>query len=149
MSNLKNEQGAIDVKQKNVFSAPLYKHSSERTAPSSLPSTLHAGTCTASHPIAATLTSSFLDFCASNSDDTDIRTSTTGAVGPGSRYCIDASTWKKAVDKGIEEVPRVKLESTHEAALKSVGLDVLKKWTAEPDGRNGNAVAGRSREAEG
>ena len=54
----------------------------------------------------------------------------------GSRYCIDAQTWKKAVDSGID-APRVKLESTHEAALKSVDLETLKKWKAEQDNDSG------------
>jgi hypothetical protein len=35
-------------------------------------------------------------------------------------------------DKG-KDVPRVKLESTHQGALEKVGLDVLKKWAAKAD----------------
>lgn len=37
------------------------------------------------------------------------------------------------MDKNIEDVPKVKLESTHEGALKSVELDVLKKYAADAD----------------
>ena len=88
--------------------------------------------CTSTHPIAAILTSAFLDFTASNG--TDLRKS---GVGPGSRFCIEASSWKSAFDKGIEDMPGVKLESTHEAALKSVDLPTLKKYAAEADnGKN-------------
>ncbi|CAO2654036.1 Nn.00g107690.m01.CDS01 [Neocucurbitaria sp. VM-36] len=133
--SMKNEQGSMDVTQKNVLNAPLHKHSSESTAPRNLPSSLHAGMCTSTHPIAATLTSSFLDFSASNG--TDLRKS---GVGSGSRFCISASQWKSAIDKGIEEVPRVKLESTHQGALESVGLEVLKKWAAEADNGKGRVV---------
>ncbi|KAH9861710.1 hypothetical protein J1614_011463 [Plenodomus biglobosus] len=118
----KNQQGLTDVKQHNVLQAPLHKHSSGPT-PKSLPSSLHIGLCNPSNPIAATLTAAFLDFA-------DLRNS---GVNPGDRFCISASTWKAAVDKGIKEVPRVKLECTHEKALDTVGIDVLKKWRADPD----------------
>ncbi|XP_014552823.1 hypothetical protein COCVIDRAFT_19169 [Bipolaris victoriae FI3] len=126
----KNEQGFIDVKQRNVLNAPLHKHSSERNAPSSssLPPSLHAGMCNSSNPIAAVLTNAFLDF--SSSTGTDLRKA---GVGPGQRFCLEASMWKSAAEKGIGDVPRVKLESTHIKALNSVGLDVLKKWAAEPE----------------
>ncbi|KAI4914918.1 hypothetical protein J4E90_004954 [Alternaria incomplexa] len=127
----KNQQGKMDVTQKNgtaVFNAPLHKHSAEAKTPSNLPSTINAGMCTSSNPIAAILTNSFLDFSSSNG--TDLRKA---GVGPGQRYCLEASSWKSAADKGIGEVPKVKLESTHESALKSVGLDTLKKWAAEQE----------------
>ena len=39
------------------------------------------------------------------------------------------------MDGGAEA--RVKLECTHEAALKGVGLDELKKWKAEQDNERG------------
>jgi hypothetical protein len=52
----------------------------------------------------------------------------------GQRFCVDAKTWKGLADKG-QDVPKVKLEATHEAALGSVGLDVLKKYGAEQDQR--------------
>ncbi|EOA84562.1 hypothetical protein ACJQWK_07319 [Exserohilum turcicum] len=124
----KNEQGFIDVKQKNVFDAPLHKHSSERTntPSSSLPPSLHPGMCTPAHPIAAILTNAFLDMCASTG--TDLRKA---GVGPGQRFCVEARMWKSAADKGVADVPRVKLEATHAAALDSVGMDVLRRWAAE------------------
>jgi hypothetical protein len=86
--------------------------------------------CTSSSPLALLLTTSFLDFSASQGSD--LRGSPAGA-----RICADAKLWKRAVDKGIEDVPRVKLEGTHEAALESVGIDVLKKYAAGQD--NGGA----------
>jgi len=110
-----------------VLDAPLHKHSSEASAPSSLPPSLHAGTCTERNPIAAILTNSFLDFASSNG--TDLRRA---GVGPDQRYCLDASIWKNAADKG-GEVPRVKLEATHKGALNKVELETLKKWAAGHD----------------
>ncbi|KAI8938192.1 hypothetical protein NX059_005856 [Plenodomus lindquistii] len=119
----KNEQGVMDVTQKNVFQKPLHKLSSPSSVPKSLPSSLQAGMCNPSNPIAATLTAAFLDFA-------DLRKS---GVNSGDRFCISAATWKGAVDKGIKEVPRVKLECTHEKALDTVGIDVLQKWKADAD----------------
>ncbi|USP74971.1 hypothetical protein yc1106_02245 [Curvularia clavata] len=124
----KNEQGSIDVKQKNVLNAPLHKHSSERSAPSSLPPTLSTGTCNSNNPIAAIVTNSFLDF--SSSLGTDLRKI---GLEPGQRVCLEASMWKSAIDNKIRDVPRVKLEATHVKALNSVGIDMLKRWAAEPE----------------
>ncbi|KAF2846712.1 hypothetical protein T440DRAFT_540772 [Plenodomus tracheiphilus IPT5] len=119
----KNEQGSMDVTQKNVLKAPLHKLSSPSSTSKTLPSTLHPGLCTPNNPIAAILTAAFLDFA-------DLRKS---GVSAGDRFCISAAMWKGAVDKSIKDVPRVKLECTHEKALEMVGLDVLRKWGAEPD----------------
>lgn len=83
--------------------------------------------CTASNSIAAELTNAFIDSLASNG--TDLRKA---GVGPGQRFCVDASSWKRAVDKG-NDVPRVKLESSHESALSSVDLETLRKYEAERD----------------
>ncbi|RMZ69633.1 hypothetical protein GMOD_00006467 [Pyrenophora seminiperda CCB06] len=133
----KNMQGVMDVKQRNVLDAPLHKHSSEVSAPNSLPPTLHAGMCTDNNPIAAILTDSFLDFASANG--TDLRKA---GVGPDQRYCLEASTWKRAADNAADkggEAPRVKLEATHKGALNKVELETLKKWAAGQD-RDGRAV---------
>ncbi|KAL5372571.1 hypothetical protein DPSP01_013406 [Paraphaeosphaeria sporulosa] len=104
----KHEQGAIDVKQKNVLHKPLARLSAPASSSKNLPSTVHAGFCTSGSPIAAILTASFLDF--SSKQGLDLR----GAgVKEGSRYCIDTALWKKAVDGGIKDV-QVKLEASHE-----------------------------------
>lgn len=92
------------------------------------------------------MTASFLDFSSTNG--LDLRSS---GVQEGSRYCIDTQTWKKAVDSGVD-APRVKLESTHEAALKSVDLETLKKWKAEQDNDSGtiwprDKVSGATRQS--
>jgi hypothetical protein len=86
---------------------------------------MHAGMCNSTNPIAAILTSEF------------IRTLPSSAgLAVGQRFCVDATSWKSLADKGKhEDVPCVKLEATHEAALKSVGLAQLKEWAAEQDQR--------------
>jgi uncharacterized protein (DUF2237 family) len=98
--------------------------------------------CTSKNPIAAILTNAFLDFSSSNG--TDLRKA---GVGPGQRFCLEASTWKSAADKGIKEVPRVKLESTHEGALKSVDLNTLKRWAAEQENQGKVVRPGESKES--
>ena len=113
----------------------------------SLPKTLHAGQCTPSHPLAAILTASFLDFSAAQG--TDMRKK---GIEAGTRYCMDAKTWKSALDEGIDDLPRVKLECSHQKALDSVGLNVLKKWAAGQDVgghvvRPGEAGQGLARES--
>lgn len=45
----------------------------------------------------------------------------------------------------MRDAPRVKLEATHEAALKSVGLDTLKRWGAEWDNDRGVVRPGDAR----
>ena len=87
--------------------------------------------CTSNNPIAAQITNAFLDYSASNG--TDLRKA---GVGPDQHFCLEASSWKALADKGGHDVPKVKLESSHEAALKSVGLDVLKKFAAEQDNQS-------------
>lgn len=88
--------------------------------------------CTAQSPLALLLTTSFLDFSAKQG--TDLRST------PGARICADAKLWKQAIDKGVADVPRVKLEGTHEAALQSVGIEVLKKYAAEQDAGKGRVA---------
>lgn len=115
----------IQLTSPTVLNKPLYKHSSPSSAPKSLPSSLSTGFCTASNPIAALLTNAFLDMTASNG--TDLRKA---GVGPGQHFCVEASAWKGLADNGGKDVPEVKLESSHIAALKSVELDTLKRYAA-------------------
>jgi hypothetical protein len=81
-------------------------------------------------PLALSLTSSFLDW--SQQQGTDLRKS---GIKEGARLCGYVNTWKAAVDAGIQDVPRVKLEATHHHALDIVSMDVLKKYAAEQDNR--------------
>lgn len=98
--------------------------------------------CTSRNPIAAILTNAFLDFSASSG--TDLRKA---GVGPDQRFCLDASLWKSALDKGIKDVPKVKLESSHEAALKSVAIDVLRGNAAGRDVDDKTVRPGENKES--
>ena len=84
--------------------------------------------CSSEMPLALNLTSSFLDW--TRSQGTDLRKS---GIKESDRLCGYARTWKAAIDSGIEDVPRVKLEATHHHALDIVGLDVLKRYSAGQD----------------
>ena len=111
-----------------VLQKPLHQHSSKNSS-SSTTSSATSGYCNASNPIAANLTNAFLDLL-SSSTSTDLRKN---GVGPGERYCVSASQWKSAVDKGGADVPKVKLECTHVTALDTVDLSTLKKYAAGQD----------------
>jgi hypothetical protein len=91
--------------------------------------------CNASNPIAAVLTSAFIKSL-----------NTSASLKPEQRYCLEASAWKAMADKGGEGVPRVKLEASHQEALKSVKLEVLKKYEA---GRDNAGMHGAARPKEG
>jgi uncharacterized protein (DUF2237 family) len=126
----------------SVLNAPLHQHSSDTKTHSDLPSSMHAGMCTSNNPIAAILTDAFIEFASSNG--ADLRKA---GVGPGQRFCLAASSWKSAADKGIEGVPKVKLESTHKDALTSVDLTTLKKWAAEQDTKSKVVRPGENKES--
>jgi hypothetical protein len=91
--------------------------------------------CTSSNPIAAVLTSAFIKSL-----------STSASLKPEQRYCLEASSWKSFADKGGDDVPKVKLEASHQDALKSVKLEVLRRYEAE---RDNNANHGASRVGDG
>lgn len=115
-----------------MFQKPLHQHSSPRTPGSSLPETVKTGFCDDKAPVAAVVTNSFLDFSASHG--LDLRSK---GIGPGQRYCLEATRWRDACENGVEEVPRVKLECTHAKALDTVGLDRLRQYSAEQDNFSG------------
>ncbi|KAH7076379.1 hypothetical protein BKA63DRAFT_593718 [Paraphoma chrysanthemicola] len=123
--------GAVDEAQKNVLHEPLLQHSSRASYPmasKSIPATLFkAGFCDAQTPIAAELTQTFLD----TASKSGVNLKQMG-VRPGQKWCVETSKWKEAMEKsgsGGDGVPRVRLEATHESALKGVELDELKKWS--------------------
>ncbi len=79
-----------------------------------------------SHVICAVVTQEFLDF--SRSQGNDLITPIPGykfpGLAPGNSWCLCATRWRDAFNEGV--APRVKLESTHERALRFVTLDTLK-----------------------
>lgn len=85
-------------------------------ASKSIPATLFkAGFCDAQTPIAAELTQGFLD----TASKSGVNLKQMG-VRPGQKWCVETSKWKETIEKsgsGGDDVPRVKLEATHESAL--------------------------------
>ncbi|KAG9205206.1 hypothetical protein G6514_008783 [Epicoccum nigrum] len=125
--------GGVSDSENNVLHEPLLQHSSRGMYPmaskSIPPSVFKPGFCDAQTPIAAELTQSFLNFASKNGG---INLKQMG-VRPGQRWCVEATRWQETLKHEKEagvEVPRVKLECTHESALETVDLEVLKKYAA-------------------
>jgi uncharacterized protein (DUF2237 family) len=116
-----------------VLHEPLLQHSSRGMYPmasKSIPTTaFKPGFCDSQTPIAVELTQSFLDF-ASKSGGINLKQM---GVRPGQRWCVEATRWQETLrhekESGVQ-VPPVKLECTHESALKTVELDILKKYAS-------------------
>jgi uncharacterized protein (DUF2237 family) len=93
------------------------------------PTVFKAGFCDSQTPIAAQITQSFLDYV-SKSGGINLKQM---GVRPGQKWCVEAKRWQETMkhekDWGMV-VPPVKLEATHESALKTVDLDMLKKYAA-------------------
>ena len=96
------------------------------------PSFFKPGFCDSQTPIAAELTQSFLNFASKNGG---VNLKQMG-VRPGQRWCVEATIWQDTLQHEKEsglEVPPVKLDCTHESALKTIDLDMLKKYAAASD----------------
>ncbi|KAF3052766.1 hypothetical protein E8E11_011163 [Didymella keratinophila] len=123
----------VSDSENNVLQEPLLQHSSRGMYPmasKSIPtSAFKPGFCDSQTPIAAELTQSFLDF-ASKSGGINLKQM---GIRPGQRWCVEATRWQETLqhekESGIQ-VPPVKLECTHENALKTVELDILKKYAS-------------------
>lgn len=79
-----------------------------------------------SHTICVILTAEFLAFSASRGNDLSTPRPEYGFPGllPGQRWCLCAARWLEAQQSGC--APRVSLNSTNQAALEVVPLDLLK-----------------------
>ncbi|KAF2107646.1 hypothetical protein BDV96DRAFT_653444 [Lophiotrema nucula] len=124
MSN-KNEQGGIDVTQKNVYDKPLLQHSNPKSMPSlgKDEKFFKAGFCNDQAPIAAIMTDGFLDFSATKG--VDLRKH---GLQSGQRLCVESTRWNEANEK-----PEVNLASTHHSALDNISLVDLKKYADTSD----------------
>lgn len=82
------------------------------------------------HSVAAIVTTEFLDFSAARGND--LRTV---GLTDGCKWCLCVSRWKEAFDArtgdGDRKVPKVVLEATNERALEKVGVEDLRKFSAE------------------
>lgn len=91
------------------------------------------GTCvtgpqdTGTHVICAQVTAEFLAFTRARGNDLTTPAPEFGFPGlkPGDRWCLCALRWREALEAGV--APPVILAATHEAALKFVSLEDLKR----------------------
>jgi uncharacterized protein len=80
---------------------------------------------TASHTVCAVLTADFLQFSFTRGNDliTPRQEFAFPGLRPGDRWCLCVNRWREAWEAGC--APPVVLEATHEAALRSVTLEML------------------------
>ena len=113
---------------KNVFGEPL-----EVCCTNPMTGFYRNGTCetgprdSGTHVVCAEVTEEFLEFTRSRGNDLTTPSPHHGFTGlkPGDKWCLCVSRWKEALDAGV--APPVTLSATHEAALKRVALEDLKK----------------------
>jgi hypothetical protein len=94
---------------------------------------LRTGTCETgpqdlgSHVVCAQVTKRFLEFTKSRGNDLSSPIPGSGFPGlkPGDRWCLCARRWKEALEAGV--APPVILEATHEATLRHVSIEDLKR----------------------
>ncbi|MBW2489424.1 MAG: DUF2237 domain-containing protein [Deltaproteobacteria bacterium] len=94
---------------------------------------LRSGTCETgphdlgSHVVCAQVTQRFLEFTRSRGNDlsTPIPGSDFPGLRPGDRWCLCALRWKEALKAGV--APPVILSATHEAVLRHVPIEDLKR----------------------
>ena len=120
------------AKNKNIFGETLevccispltgfYRNGSCETGPRDV------GT----HVVCAEVTEEFLEFSRSRGNDLMSPSPIHDFPGlkPGDKWCLCVSRWKEALDAGV--APPLVLAATHEAALKHVSLEHLKKYALD------------------
>ena len=83
------------------------------------------------HTVCVVMTAEFLAFSKAAGNDLSTPMPQFGFNGlkPGDRWCLCAARWKEAFDAG--KAPKVRLMATHEATLRIVPLDALKKHAVD------------------
>jgi uncharacterized protein len=76
------------------------------------------------HVVCAEITAEFLEFTKARGNDLSSPSFSFPGLKPGDRWCLCVSRWQEALVAGV--APPIILESTHQAALKSVSLEQLK-----------------------
>jgi uncharacterized protein (DUF2237 family) len=115
--------------QKNVWGKPL-----EQCCTAPMTGFYRDGYCktgdadTGSHVVAAIVTQAFLEFTKSRGNDLQTPRPMYDFPGlkAGDGWCLCALRWREAHEAGV--APPVKLEATHEKALKYIPLEILKKY---------------------
>ena len=80
-----------------------------------------------SHTVCVRVTAQFLEFTQNKGNDLSTPRAEFGFPGlrPGDQWCLCAARWQEALDAGV--APKVVLQATHAAALRTVKLADLKK----------------------
>jgi uncharacterized protein (DUF2237 family) len=115
--------------QKNVMGSPLVQ-----CGISPMTGFYRDGYCktgdadTGSHVIAAIVTQEFLEFTKSRGNDLQTPRPMYDFPGlnAGDSWCLCALRWREAHEAGV--APPVKLQATHEKALKYIPLETLKTY---------------------
>lgn len=83
------------------------------------------------HVVCVRVTADFLDFSASRGNDLSTPNPEFGFSGlkPGDQWCLCAARWREAMEAGV--APRVVLQATHAAALRTVKLKDLKQFAID------------------
>ena len=84
-----------------------------------------------SHTVCAEMTEAFLDYSRFKGNDLSTPMPEFGFPGlkPGDAWCLCAARWLEAYEDGM--APRVYLMRTHQKALDTVPLELLKKHAAD------------------
>jgi hypothetical protein len=84
-----------------------------------------------SHVVCAQVTEEFLAFSRSRGNDLITPRSEYDFPGlkPGDRWCLCATRWREALEAGV--APPVVLAATHEAALRFVTLEELRRYAVD------------------
>jgi hypothetical protein len=118
--SMENAKNVLGENLKTCCTSPMtgfYRNRACETGPADI------GT----HVVCAEVTQDFLEFTRSRGNDLMSPAPHHGFPGlkPGDRWCLCVSRWKEALDAGL--APPVILAATHEATLKYVSLEELKK----------------------
>lgn len=85
------------------------------------------------HTVCARVTEAFLTYTAAHGNDLSTPGPQVGFPGlsPGDQWCVCAGRWHEAWMDGV--APPVVLESTHESAVRTVPLEILRQhaWSGE------------------
>ena len=83
------------------------------------------------HTVCAKVTEEFLAYTKAQGNDlsTPMPMYQFPGLKPGDCWCLCVTRWKEAHDAGV--APKVVLEATHEAALGTVSLEVLKQYATD------------------
>ena len=121
-----------DQRQKNVFGEPL------RTCSANPETGFYRDGCcntgpddAGKHTVCVLMTREFLLFSRSRGNDLMAPTKDLGFPGlqPGDCWCLCVDRWLEAFEQNV--APPIVLEATHQAALESVPLEVLKQYAVD------------------